>query len=159
MNLCKKSVNLPNFISPNIKLHNPYYHSPCESVVAFILEDWLCTYIVELNKSIWFLWYGPLHFYKVHVADIVEFAFCHHIRRRSALAVRCRAFHSLRRLPTFQCVPVTGVHMKCVFGCRLQVGPQICRPPYQTHWLVHASLKIKKKYIVPVIKGHYEASH
>ena len=34
------------------------------------------------------MWNSPLHFYKVHVADVVKFAFGHHIRRGPTFAVR-----------------------------------------------------------------------
>ena len=80
------------------------------------------TYIVKFYESIRLFWHIPLHFYVIHVTDIIEFAVCHHIGRRSSFAIFRDPFDNFGWLPAFQSVSITCIHMESVFCSRLQIG-------------------------------------
>ena len=101
-----------------------------------------CAYVVKFYDTIRMFGFAPLNFYVVHIADIVEFTFCNHIRGWTTFTIFSGALDCNRRLATLHCITITCIHKKCVFSGWLQISPQISR--IFTDGLIHHRLKQKK---------------
>ena len=162
-NLCKCIKQ--NFREINIKNYTPWkrFHETFSSLGKIPFFPWksylkklsfrafsklvhssdVSTYIVKFYDTIRTLWFGPLNFYVVHIADIVEFTFSNYIRGWATFPIFSGAFDYFRRLTTVHCVTITCIHGKCVFCGWFQISPKISR--VFTDGLIHHRLKTKKR--------------